>query len=91
MMKDDEKELFRRLWTEHEKGILNPERRHTYDIIDEMGIPYKRAEYILFKWTYKFQFWEYGVTCFGGWFIEPIPPQYLSLLLTENENYRDEQ
>lgn len=72
-MKDDEKQHFINLWNlrEDRKKFLE----YTFKNSDS-----KRFLYILEKWSKK-DFWNYGVSLRGGWFIEEnIPIQYLELV-----------
>ena len=77
-MKDDEKQYFIELWK------LKNDRRKFLDYTFKNSNS-KRFMYILEKWWRK-QFWEYGVSLRGGWFIEKnIPNQYLELLKNNGE------
>lgn len=48
-------------------GLLNVER-----IGRELGIPERRLQYILWKWSGK-GWWNWGVCVEGGWFEDGAP------------------
>ena len=62
-MKQDERLLLSKL-QERGANVVVP---YTIDIVNEIGMPYKRARYILRdKWTRR-NWYEYGVSWRVGW------------------------
>ena len=43
-----------------------PDIKHREMMIESLGIPYKRAMFILEKWSKK-GYWDYGVSTRTGW------------------------
>ena len=41
-------------------------------IYTELGMPEKRAFYLLMKWTGN-NWWDYGMWAWGGWFTDQAP------------------
>jgi len=71
-MKADEIQLLQKL-TER-GGVMTPS---AWEIAQSIGMPYKRARYILQnKWICK-GWYEYGVSWGTGWLTEEAPPVHV--------------
>lgn len=71
-MKLDEVAFFLRVAVQHSShGLMDTEPQCPRDIINEPGFPinYKRAWFLLGKWTRK-GWYDYGVTLDLGWMTE---------------------
>jgi hypothetical protein len=66
MRKPDEIELFNRIKNKSEDQTVR-------EIVNEMGMNWKRAYYILTKWCGQ-DLYNYGVSPFAGWLeVEELP------------------
>lgn len=65
-MKEDERAFLLKLSAERPRQVDGP---FATDVALALGIPIKRAEYILKKWTDK-DWWDYGVSLRTGWLTE---------------------
>jgi len=65
-MKPDEAELLAKI---RQRGaVMGPETPGAWQIAESLGMPYKRAQYILRdKWGDKKGWYEYGVSWRYGW------------------------
>lgn len=66
MIKDDEKRFFRALMEKRQEPTIGGP--NAIEIAEQLGIPEKRAYFILDKWGGKRDIWSYGTNPRGGWF-----------------------
>ena len=71
--KPDEIALFNELRSRSEdgRGYIGG-RSGMIALCEELGIPEKRAFYILIKWSEN-GWWDYGMWAWGGWFTPEAP------------------
>lgn len=68
MIKSDELALWKELWKRKNNGEDHP---MIYQIAEELGIPFKRMDYIAEKWHGK-RLIDCGVSARTGWIIEGV-------------------
>jgi hypothetical protein len=66
MIKDDEKRFFRELMEKRQAPEIDAP--NAIEIAEQLGIPEKRAYFILDKWSGARDIWNYGTNPRGGWF-----------------------